>query len=98
MRTYDRLKMCDLMLGLFVLLCAVVEKGLEKRQERRWQSAREFESALEATLQLLDAPPPLAPRVKEPEPVSPEPTPDVQRDVETRVRVKDPAQEPTEKG
>jgi len=98
MRTHDRPKMRDLMPGLPVPLCAVVEKGLEKRQERRWQTAREFERALEATLQLLDAPPPLAPRVREPEPATPAPAPDVQRDVETRVRLKDSAQEPTEKG
>lgn len=47
--------------SLPVPLAAVVEKGLEKHRERRWQTAGDFNLALERTLWLLDAPPPLAP-------------------------------------
>ena len=48
--------------SLPVPLCAVVEKGLEKDRDRRWQSAREFSAALEKATLLLDAPPPLLER------------------------------------
>ena len=42
-----------------VPLCAVVEKGLEKHRERRWQTAAEFAAALKQTMILLDEPPAL---------------------------------------
>jgi serine/threonine-protein kinase len=54
--------------ALPVPLVAVVEKGLAKKRERRWQSAREFAVALKGTLQLLGDPPELGPRVVYEEP------------------------------
>ncbi len=50
--------------SLPVPLVAVVEKGLAKKRERRWQSALEFAVALKDTLRLLGTPPPLPPRVE----------------------------------
>ena len=44
-----------------VPLCAVVDKGLAKDRDRRWQSAREFAQALERTLDFTGDPPPLPP-------------------------------------
>lgn len=97
MRLRDRPKMRDVMPGLPVPLCAVVEKGLEKRQEHRWQSARDFENALEATLQLLDAPPPLAPKPKKDSGPVVVDVRHEERNAETRARATDSAMELTEK-
>ncbi|MFZ5440635.1 MAG: serine/threonine-protein kinase [Myxococcota bacterium] len=60
-RHEDRRELRELCPSLPVPLCAVVEKGLAKKRERRWQSAREFCAALEKVTQLLDPAPPLAP-------------------------------------
>lgn len=60
-RIGERRELRELAPSLPVPLCAAVEKGLEKHRERRWQSASEFLVALEKSLFLLDAPPPLAP-------------------------------------
>ena len=46
-RISERPELRSLAPGLPVPLCAVVEKGLEKNRERRWQTAREFGAALE---------------------------------------------------
>ena len=48
--------------SLPVPLVAVVEKGLAKKRERRWQSALEFAVALKDLGRLLGTPPPLPPR------------------------------------
>lgn len=58
-RISERPELRSLAPSLPVPLCAVVEKGLEKHRDRRWQSAREFSQALTQTLILLDDPPPL---------------------------------------
>jgi serine/threonine-protein kinase len=84
LRIRDRVKLRDLVPSLPVPLCGVVEKGLEKHQDGRWQSAREFLDALEKTLALVD-PVPLAPALPV---VIPEPAlggDDSQRDIGTRI-------------
>lgn len=48
--------------SLPVPLCAVVEKGLQKKPERRWQNAHEFGAALRGASALLPDAPPLSPR------------------------------------
>jgi eukaryotic-like serine/threonine-protein kinase len=48
--------------SLPVPLCAVVEKGLQKQRERRWQTAHEFGAALQRASILLPDAPPLPPR------------------------------------
>lgn len=83
LRIGDRKPMRDVVPWLPVPLCAVVEKGLEKRREWRWQSAREFLAALENVTLLLDPVPPLAPATVEMEEV------DLERQVDTRLRKPD---------
>ncbi len=70
-RIGDRPELRDVAPGLPLPLCAVVEKGLQKHRERRWQTARDFLAALEQTLVLLAPAPPLAPRTGEATPVKP---------------------------
>lgn len=81
LRIGDRRPLRDLAPWLPVPLSAIVEKGLEKRRERRWQSAREFLTALENVVVLLDAAPPLAPPTLEMEEV------DLERQRITKLRV-----------
>ncbi len=83
LRIGDRKPLRDLAPWLPVPLCALVEKGLEKRRERRWSSAREFLAALENVTFLLDPVPPLAPATQEMEEV------DLERDLDTKLRVRD---------
>ena len=57
--------------SLPVPLVAVIEKGLSKKRERRWQSALDFAVALKEVTRLLGTPPALAPRAEaesEPDP------------------------------
>jgi serine/threonine-protein kinase len=75
-RIGERPALRDLAPSLPVPLCAVVEKGLEKRRERRWQTAREFATALRQTSVLLADLPPLLPR--------PNPAPDERETVDAR--------------
>ncbi len=94
-RIGERRELRELVPSLPVPLCAVVEKGLQKHRERRWQSAREFCAALEHAGQLLAVPPPLAPSPE----VAPERTEriDAQRMVDT-VRRPAAGDEATSKG
>lgn len=89
-RIRDRLKLRDVMPSLPMPLCGAVEKGLEKHQSGRWQTARDFLAALEQTLNVLDPAPPLAPRlpaiVPEPGEKAEKALGDSQRDVGTRIR------------
>lgn len=80
--------------GLPVPLCAVIEKGLEKKRERRWQSARAFCAALEDVVVLLDPAPPLAPWIED----VPTQKLDAQKNVETVARRKDSQDAETLKG
>ena len=66
-RIGERPALRDLAPSLPVPLCAVVEKGLEKNRERRWQTAREFAAALQQTRMLLADLPLLAPRPSPPD-------------------------------
>jgi serine/threonine-protein kinase len=66
-RIGERPELRSLVPSLPVPLCAVVEKGLEKHRERRWQTAREFAAALEQASVLLSDAPPLPPRPPPPE-------------------------------
>lgn len=81
-RTGERPELRALVPSLPVPLCAVVEKGLEKHRERRWQSAREFAAALQQTRLLLDDAPPLPPRPARTDDEEPE-RPDAQVQVPT---------------
>ena len=81
-RIGERPALRDLCPSLPVPLCAVVEKGLEKNRERRWQTAREFAAALNQTRVLLADLPGLAPRPSPP--LEERETVDAQVDIETR--------------
>ena len=50
--------------SLPVPLCAVIEKALATKPERRWSTAREFATALRSAADFTGKPPPLAQRVK----------------------------------
>ena len=65
-RIGERPELRSLAPSLPVPLCAVVEKGLEKSRERRWQTAREFIAALQQAKVLLHDAPLLAPRPRPP--------------------------------
>lgn len=91
LRIGDRKPLRDLAPWLPVPLCALVEKGLEKRRERRWSSAREFLAALENVTFLLDPVPPLAPATQEMEEV------DLERSLDTKLRVRDVSSDETQK-
>jgi serine/threonine-protein kinase len=80
--------------SLPVPLCAVVEKGLQKKRELRWQSAREYCAALENVTVLLDPAPPLAPWLDE------APTAKVKVDVQKHIDTvhRDPSEAETLKG
>lgn len=60
-RLGERRELRELCPSLPVPLCAIVEKGLAQKRERRWQTAREFCAALENVKVLLDPAPPLPP-------------------------------------
>lgn len=65
-RIEERPELRSIAPSLPVPLCAVVEKGLQKDRERRWQTAHEFAAALQQTRVLLREAPPLPARpVKE---------------------------------
>ena len=51
--------------SLPVPLCAVIDKGLSAKRERRWATAREYSAALRNAVVLAGDPPPLAPRERE---------------------------------
>lgn len=89
LRIGDRRPMRDVVPWLPVPLCAVVEKGLEKRREWRWQSAREFLGALENVTLLLEPVPPLTPATVEMQEI------DVQRELQTKLRQREPADDET---
>ncbi|MFO0599989.1 MAG: serine/threonine-protein kinase [Myxococcaceae bacterium] len=109
-RIRDRKRVRDLVPSLPVPLCAVIEKGLEKHQADRWQSARQFIAALEQVVPLLPEAPPLAPSQARTEieqtairlPTTPKPDVptrerDEQKHIDTRISAPKPGDE-TEKG
>ena len=59
-RIGERPELRSLVPSLPVPLCAVVEKGLQKSRERRWQTAREFAASLQQASVLLSEAPPLS--------------------------------------
>ena len=83
-RIGERPELRSLCPSLPVPLCAVVEKGLQKHRERRWQTAREFAAALQHSSVLLYDPPPLPPRP--PPELEEHETVDAEQKVETLVR------------